>query len=65
MKSSLFQKLFPLYRIRYHRFKSYKISQDEINKESVTEKLGRARSTGCSKSTSDSNLDPKSDNFQI
>ena len=49
----------------YHRFESNKISQDEINKESVTEKLGQTRSTGCSKSTSDFNLDPKSDKFQI
>ena len=45
--------------------RSSKISQDEINKESVTEKLRLSRSTGCSKSTLDSNLDPKSDKFQI
>ena len=45
--------------------KGNKTLQDEINKESVAEKLGRARSTGCSKITSDSYLDPKFDKFQI
>ena len=45
--------------------KGNKIFQDEINKENEAEKLGRARSTGCSKIASDSNPDLKSDKLKI
>ena len=45
--------------------KGNKFFQDEINKENEAEKLGRARSTGCSKIASYSNLDLKSDKLKI